>query len=58
MKFAKLDNSDRKALEMFREEIQKKSKILIKDFKDKKFKADRFGSKIIKAPYMCLGSKV
>ncbi|MDR3547128.1 MAG: hypothetical protein P4M11_02420 [Candidatus Pacebacteria bacterium] len=58
VKFARLDSSDRKAIELFREEVKAKSKVLIRDFKDKHCRPQKYGSKIVKAPYMCLGSKV
>ena len=43
---------------MFRKEVKKKGKILIQDFQEKKLRAEKRGSKLIKVPYMCLGSKV
>ncbi len=58
VKFAKLDSSDRNAIELFREEVKAKGKILSKDFGDKQCKPQKYGSKIVKVPYMCLGSKV
>ena len=55
LKFAKIDNSDRKALDKFRKDIKTNDKVLTQDFDVTKSRAN---SKIIKAPYICLGSKV
>ena len=43
---------------MFRKEIKDKEKILVKDFLESKCKPEKFGKKIVKAPYIYLGSKV
>jgi len=58
VKFALLDDSDKKAVELFKNEVKSQSKTLSKDFKDKKLKVGKYGCKIIKTPYMCLGTNV
>ena len=58
LKFAKIDSSDRKALDMFRKEVKSKEKILILDFEANKAKGGGHFKQTIKAPYICLGSRV
>ena len=58
LKFAKLDSSDRKVLDIFRNEMKKNKELLTKDLEQTKRKRDGINSKIIMVPYMNLGSKV
>lgn len=57
-KFALLDESDHKALDMLKEEIEQKKKLLIKEFEGKKLRYWKYGGRMIEYPCILLTSKV
>lgn len=57
-KFALLDESDRKAMDLLRTEIKNKEKTLKKEFEGKQLRYWRYGGKFIESPCIMLGSHV
>jgi hypothetical protein len=58
MKFALLDDTDRRGVELFKRDLQKYGKILSKDFDEERKMKNRSITKFVEPPYIAVTPKV